>query len=174
MAFIWIKYLLRPILKEYAPPKLSTSDNSDDLEFNGNDKILDITVKSVWIKHGGLAGLGSIFTYPTFGQCIKHHWIEVRTNNGLYSVQFHGGANSLFIHKKNSIEDVIKEAKRAAGMSECEDKQIYCVYPVKLIKENKNMEDIKLFVKSYAEIGRYNLVLNNCQDFSAALYHWIE
>jgi hypothetical protein len=174
MAFMWLKYLLRPILKKYASPELSTSDNSDDLEFSGNDKILDITVKAVWIKHGGLAGLGSIFTYPTVGQIIKHHWIEIRTNNGLYSVQFHGGANSLFIHKKNSIEDIIKEAKRAAGMNECEDKEIYCVYPAKSIKENKNMEDIKLFVKSYAEIGRYNLVLNNCQDFSAALYKWLE
>ena len=174
MAFIWLKPLLRPILKEYALPKLSTSGNSDDPEFNGNDKVLDITVKAVWIKHGGLAGLGTVFTSATFGQEVKHHWVEIRTNNGLYSVQFHGGANSLFIHKKNSIEDIIKEAKNAGGMDECEDKQIYCVYPLKSIKENKNMEDIKLFVKSYAENGKYDLVLNNCQDFSAALYKWIE
>lgn len=173
MALIWLKYCLRPTLKNYAAPELSINGNSDDPAFNGNDKIINMAVKAVWIKHGGLAGVGSIFTYPMFGQYIKHHWIEVRTNHGLYSVQFHGGANCLLIHKKNSIQDVIKEAKNVAGINKCKDKKIYSIRPVKSIKQDKSMEDLKMFVRSYAQIGKYDLVLNNCQDFSAALYEWI-
>jgi len=174
MAFIWLKHLLRPRLKTYAHPKISTYVTMSDPQFNSNDTILEVSVKSMWIKHGGLAGLGSVFTYPTVGQIIKHHWTEVRTDNGLYSVQFHGGLNSLFIHKKHSQEDLIKEATKAAGMNDSDDKKILCVLPVKSVKEMKTMEDMKTFVESYANLGKYNLVLNNCQDFSAAIYKWCD
>ena len=172
MACMWLKNLLRPTLKKYTPPQLSINGSSYDPEFDGNDQILDISVKAIWIKHGCLACLGSMFTYPTVGQTIKHCWSEVRTNNGVYCVQFHGGANSIQIHKKNSIEDVVKATKEAGGMDECENKQIYCLYPMKSITENKNIDDIKGFAESYADVGKYDLVLNNCQDFSAALYEW--
>ena len=173
MAFLWLKNILRPTLKKYTPPTLSISSNyKGDPDFDGTDLIVNISVNAIWIKHGALAGLGSIVTYPTFGQTIKHCWSEVQTNKGVYCVQFHGGANSLLIHKKNSIEDVIKEAKIVGGMDEADDKQIYCLYPMKSVKGNKRMEDLKLFVQSYANVGKYDLVLNNCQDLSSALYLW--
>lgn len=172
MAFIWLKHLSRPILKRYALPKISTYVSMSDPMFNGNDKILEVSVKAMWIKHGALAGFGSIFTYPTVGQAIKHHWTEITTDNGLYSVQFHGGLNSLFIHKKHSQEDIIKEAKKAAGLDDCKDKNIHFVYPVKHIKQSKTIDELKKFVESHANLGKYNLALNNCQDFSAAVYRW--
>ena len=94
------------------------SNYREDPPFDGTDLIISISVNAIWIKHGALAGLGSIVTYPTVGQTIKHCWSEVLTNNGIYCVQFHGGANSLFIHKKNTIADVIKaEAKTSAAPS---------------------------------------------------------
>ena len=172
MAFIWLKHLLRPRLKTCAHPKISTYVTMSDPQFDGNGIILEVSVKSMWIKHGALAGLGSIFTYPTVGQAIKHHWTEVRTDNGLYSVQFHGGMNSLFIHKKHSREDIVKEATNAAGMNQTDTKKVSCVRPVKSIKDSKTMEEMKTFVESYALLGKYDLVLNNCQDFSAAIYKW--
>merc|ERR1711978_125782 len=126
----------------------------------------------MWIKHGALAAMGSFLTYPLVGQAIKHHWVEIETNNGLYSVQFHGGLNSLFIHKKHSKEDIIKEATKAAGMDESNAKQSFEVFTLKTIKEDKNINDLLNFVEARTNIGRYNLVLNNCQDFSVAAYKW--
>lgn len=172
MAFIWLKHLLRPLLKSYEHPKISTYVSMSDPQFNGEDKILQVCVKGMWIKHGALAAIGSLVTYPLVGQAIKHHWIEIETDNGLYSVQFHGGLNSLFIHKKHSKEDIIKEATKAAGMNDSIDKQIHEVFPTQTIKEDKNIEDLLTTVEAYANIGKYNLVLNNCQDFSVAIYNW--
>jgi len=172
MAFIWLKHLSRPILKRYARPKISTYVSMSDPALNGNDQILEVSVKAMWIKHGGLAGIASMFTYPVVGQAVKHHWTEIKTDNGLYSVQFHGGLNSLFIHKKHSPEDIIKEAKKAAGMDDCKGKNIYIVYPVERIQQTKTIEDLKKFAESYANLGKYNLALNNCQDFSEAVYKW--
>jgi len=172
MAFIWLKHLLRPLLKNYEHPKVSTYVSMSDPQYNGEDKIIQICVKGMWIKHGALAAMGSFFTYPLVGQAIKHHWIEVETDNGLYSVQFHGGLNSLFIHKKHSTEDILKEATKAAGMDEINDKQVKDVFPIKYITEDKNMDDLLNIVEAHANIGKYNLVLNNCQDFSAVIYNW--
>ena len=172
MAFIWLKHLLRPLLKNYEHPKVSTYVSLSDPQYNGEDKILSVCVKAMWIKHGALAAMGSLLSYILVGQAIKHHWVEIETDNGFYCVQFHGGLNSLFIHKKHSKEDIIKEATKAAGMNEANGKRIFEVFPIKSIEEDKNINDLLNFVEAHANIGRYNLVLNNCQDFSAAVYKW--
>jgi len=174
MAFIWLKNLLRPLLKRYEHPKISTYVSMSDPQYNGEDKILQVCVKGMWIKYGALAAMGSCFTYPLVGQAIKHHWVEIETDNGLYSVQFHGGLNALFIHKKHFKEDVIKEATKAAGLAEISDKQISEVFPIKFPKEDKTIEDLLNIVGRHANIGKYNLILNNCQDFSVAIYNWCD
>ena len=173
MAFLWVKNILRDNLKKQNVPIITIeSDNKNEPEFDRTDKIVNISVRSIWIQHGALSGIGSVFTYPLIGQAIKHCWSEVQTNNGLYCVQFHGGANTILIHKKKSIEDAVKAAKIVGGMGADEEKQIHCIYPKKSLSEEKTMDDLKKFVESYAEIGKYDLVLNNCQDLSTALYHW--
>ena len=143
------EHRLRENLKKQSVPIVSIdSGNKEDLQFDENDKIVEITVRSIWIQHGALSGLGSAFTYPLIGQAIKHCWSEVQTNNGLYCVQFYGGTNTILIHKKRSIEDVIKVAKTVGGMGVNEEKQIRCIYPKKLVKQGKTMVDLKTFVES--------------------------
>ena len=129
-------------------------------------------MSSIWIQHGVLSGIGSAFSYPLIGQAIKHCWSEVETNNGLYCVQFHGGANTILVHKKHSVEDAVKAAKIVGGMRGDEEKVIRCIHPKKLVKGRKTMKDLKIFAESYAKVGRYDLVLNNCQDLSSSLYDW--
>ena len=174
MAFIWLKPILRPRLKNYTHPKVSTYVSMTDPPFNEADKILEVSVKSVWIKHGGLAGFGSMFTFPVVGQLIKHHWVQITTDNGLYSVQFHGGLNSLFIHKKHSEDDIFKEAKQAAGVNDEDHKNVRFVHPAKSIIGDKTIKDLNEFVESYSKLGKYDLTLNNCQDFAFATYKWCD
>merc|ERR1711981_69205 len=128
-----------------------------DPQYNGEGKILQVCVKGMWIKHGALAAIGSLFTYPLVGQAIKHHWIEIETDNGMYSVQFHGGLNSLFIHKKHSEEDIFKEAKQAAGVNDEDNKKVRFVHPARSLTGDKTIKDLNEFVESYSKLGKYDL-----------------
>ena len=173
MAFIWAKKILRHNLKDQNIPVISIeNERIDDPKYDENDMLTKIEVRAIWIQHGALSGLGSTITYPLIGQAIKHCWSEIETNNGLYCVQFHGGANTIQIHKKHSIDDAVKEAKIVGGMKAEDAKVISCIFPKKLVKEGKTIRHLKEFVESYAQNGRYDLVLNNCQDLSSALYKW--
>ena len=173
MAFVWLKNILRHNLKNQNIPVISIENKStNDPKYDENDILTKIEVRAIWIQHGALSGLGSTITYPLMGQAIRHCWSEIETNNGLYCVQFHGGANTILIHKKNSIDDAIKEAKIVGGMKAEEAKVISCIFQKKLVKEGKTMSHLKEFVESYSQNGKYDLVLNNCQDLSSALYKW--
>ena len=136
------------------------------------EKILQITIKSIWLLHDSLAPmlvLGSFFTEKMVSSPLTHWWVEIQTTNGWYNAQFCKDF-VLRLNKYNTKEEVSDRGKQVGNALKEKNKKVFIEKGPYRPKE-RTMKEVLEFMANYD--GKYNLASNNCQHFGKKFYRWI-
>ncbi|ETO15187.1 hypothetical protein RFI_22178 [Reticulomyxa filosa] len=136
--------------------------NPDGIELD--DKVVELTVFSVWLCHGIAAAPGSVFSSVT-GNSVTHWWVQLQTKNAWYCAQFAGSILELTKHSDPS--EVTTRGKSCRKT----DEKVNITKKFSSKPETRTMRDVVEFMRKYN--GFYDLVSNNCQDFATTMYKWI-
>jgi len=131
---------------------------------NSNLKIKEVRVRSVWLCHGSLAAPASLFSGSATGNPVTHWWVEIETTNSdiWFCAQFNKPHLELTRH--GSLGGVTKDglecARRENDSPSISNKSVFQ-------PDNVTMGEVYNWMRDcYSH--RYNLILNNCQDFGDA------
>ena len=131
-------------------------------------RVVRIRVRSIWLRHGSYASVGSAITTVATGNPLTHWWVEIETEDNVwYCAQF--GNQDLLLTRHYSSHSVTLEGFSCVGRSgrlNVTDKRSYS-------PSNRTIGDVIDMMEDYCNRGPYNLVSNNCQDFGEYFYQWI-
>eukprot|EP01083_Nonionella_stella_P074716 202805_1 len=176
----WFKAVSVACSDESLSAKISyydSSKNSSRLNIVENNidsgdckrKIQKIRVRSIWLYHGSVSAIGSMFTGITTGNSITHWWVEIEAENRWYCAMWKNPNLVLSYH--GSRDEVTSEGKSAVGARN-EDKNI--TNKSECGGNGKTIGDLKNWMNNYIKSkGGYDVGTNNCQHFGEALYRWI-
>lgn len=140
---------------------------------NKDTEIYRIKVKSVWICHGLIGGVSSVFTGPLTNKAVTHWWVEIETydDDEWYCAQFDGN-NELRLSRHKS-EDGVTTCGTRAGGNKHQNCDITTKHTDNLHDRNKTrkISHVIDFMKKYD--SAYDILDNNCQHFARALWRFI-
>eukprot|EP00483_Globobulimina_turgida_P011142 UN11163 len=123
-------------------------------------KIQNIRVRSIWLGHGSISAIGSVFTGIT-GNSVTHWWVEIQAENRWYCAQWKKPNLVLSFH--GSRDGVTSEGRSAVGASN-EYKNI--TNKRECGGNGRTIGDLKNWMNNYIKSeGRYDVGTNNCQHF---------
>eukprot|EP00483_Globobulimina_turgida_P011721 UN11743 len=126
---------------------------------NCSDKIVHIRVRSIWIHHGSISAVESVFTGIATGSTVTHWWVEIETeNSSWYCAQWK--KPDLVLSSHDSRYGVAEEGKSAIG-AEGDSKNITNKHDFST--RGRTIGDLRNWMNDYHKAsGAYDVVNNNC------------